>query len=172
MGVPVAPHPHQHLVMSVFRVWVCSGILKFAFPGAPGWVSWLSVNFGSGHHLVVCEFKPCVGLCADNSEPGVCCGFCVSLSLCAPAPFALCLSLKNKQTLKKFFFNLHFPDDYDVEHFFICLFAICIFFGEVSVKAFCLLFNQVEVLSVLCIFWMTVLYQLSFAKIFSHSVLS
>ena len=31
---------------------------------------------------------------------------------------------------------------YDVEHFFICLFAICmIFFGEVPVKVFCSFLN-------------------------------
>ena len=32
-------------------------------------------DFGSGHDLVVCEFEPCIGLCADSSEPGACFGF-------------------------------------------------------------------------------------------------
>ena len=48
--------------------------------GSVGWVS----DSGSGHDLTVREFKPCVGLCADSSEPGACFGFCVSLSLSAP----------------------------------------------------------------------------------------
>ena len=48
-----------------------------------GWAS----DFGSGHDLAVREFEPCVGLCADSSEPGACFGFCVSLSLfLCPAP--------------------------------------------------------------------------------------
>ena len=29
----------------------------------------LTLGFGSGHNLTVREFKPCVGLCADSSEP-------------------------------------------------------------------------------------------------------
>ena len=49
-------------------------------------------NFGSGHDLMVREFQPCVGLCADSSEPGACFGFCVFLFLC-PSP-AHALSLK------------------------------------------------------------------------------
>ena len=50
----------------------------------------------SGHDLVVREFEPRVGLCADSSEPGACFRFCVSLSLYAPPPLTLCMSLKNK----------------------------------------------------------------------------
>ena len=42
-------------------------------------------------------------LCADSSEPGACFRFCVSLSLSAPPPLALCLSLKYEQAFKKFF---------------------------------------------------------------------
>ena len=38
-------------------------------------------DFGSGHVLMVCEFEPCVGLCADSLESGACFGFCVSLSV-------------------------------------------------------------------------------------------
>ena len=61
---------------------------------------------GSGHDLVVCEFKPHVRSCADSSEPAACFEFCVSLSLC-PSPAhtlplpcscsaSLCLSKINK----------------------------------------------------------------------------
>lgn len=32
---------------------------------------------------------------------------------------------------------------YDMGHFFIHLFAICIFFGDLSVKIICLFFNQI-----------------------------
>ena len=59
--------------------------------GSVGWVS----DFSSGHDLEVCGFNPCVGLCADSSEPGVHFGFCVSLSL-SPSP-ACTLSFKNEQ---------------------------------------------------------------------------
>ena len=73
--------------------------------GAPGWLSQL--GFSSGHDLTARGFKPCVGLCADSSEPGASFGLClpfcpsptlthsVSLSLC-PSPRTLSLSLKNK----------------------------------------------------------------------------
>ena len=53
-----------------------------------------TVHFGSGHDLVVYEFEPRIGLCADGSEPGTCFGFCVSLALC-PSP-AHALFLNNK----------------------------------------------------------------------------
>ena len=46
--------------------------LKTDILGAPGWLSRLSVDFGSGHDLTVCELEPCMGLCADSSEPGAC----------------------------------------------------------------------------------------------------
>ena len=63
--------------------------------GSVGWTP----NFGSGHDLTVCGFKPRVRLCADSSDPGACFGFCVSLSLC-PSP-SCTLSLKNKKYFKK-----------------------------------------------------------------------
>ena len=63
-------------------------------PGAPGWLSQLSSDFGSGHDLTVREFEPHVRLYADNSEPGACFGFCVSLLL--PHAFLHSLSLKNE----------------------------------------------------------------------------
>ena len=53
--------------------------------------------------LVVCEFKPHVGLCADSWETGACFGFCLPLS--APPLFmlyfSLCLSKINKHKKKK-----------------------------------------------------------------------
>ena len=61
--------------------------------GPGGWAS----EFGSGHDLMVCEFKALIRLCADSSEPGACFGFCVSLSLC---PF-LSLSLSKIINIKK-----------------------------------------------------------------------
>ena len=71
------------------------GALKAAV-GAPGWRSQLSVRLQPGHDLAVREFEPRVGLRADGSEPGTCFRFCVSLSLSAPTPFMLCLSLSQK----------------------------------------------------------------------------
>ena len=50
-------------------------------------------DFGSGHDLMVCEFEPRIGLCADGSEPGARFGFCVSLSLCPSPVHALSLSV-------------------------------------------------------------------------------
>ena len=52
---------------------------------APGWLRQLSADFSSCGALMAGEFEPRVGLCADNSEPGACSGFCVSLSL-RPSP--------------------------------------------------------------------------------------
>ena len=53
-------------------------------------------DFGSGHDLAVCEFKPRFGLCAGSSEPAACFGFCVSLSALPLIVLYLSLSLKNK----------------------------------------------------------------------------
>ena len=58
--------------------------------GSVGYAS----NFGSGHDLMVCEFEPHVGLCADSSEPGACFRFCVSVSLCPVPTHTLSLSHK------------------------------------------------------------------------------
>ena len=57
--------------------------------GTVGWAS----DFISSHDLMVCEFKPCVGLCADSSEPGAYLGFCVFLSLCPSPTHTLSVSL-------------------------------------------------------------------------------
>ena len=51
-----------------------------------------TLDFSSGHDPAVRGYKPQVGLCADNSEPGARFGFCVSLS--APPPLVLCLYQK------------------------------------------------------------------------------
>ena len=58
-------------------------------------------NLDSSHDFTVPEFKPCVGLCADNSEPIACFGFCGSLSAPTLLVFSLSLSVNNKQTVKK-----------------------------------------------------------------------
>ena len=58
-------------------------------------------DFGSGHDLLVREFEPRVGLCADSSEPGTCFGFYVSLSLCPSPVHTVSLSLSKVSKLKK-----------------------------------------------------------------------
>ena len=55
-------------------------------------VGWAS-DFGPGHDLIVREFEPCLGLCADGSEPGAGFGFCVSSSLCPSHVHALSRSV-------------------------------------------------------------------------------
>jgi len=89
-------------------------------------------------------------------------------------------------------FNLHFPDSVWLGpsfhlfsfFFFFKLYIIVLvfpnikmnmFFGEISVKVFSLLFNQVicfliEFLSVLCIFWIIILYQVCVLQVFSLSL--
>ena len=70
-----------------------------------------------------------------------------------------------------FWCNLHFSDDiWYGGYFFFC--HVYIFVGEVSVKVFDpfysgFLFSYCWVLSVICIFWMIVLYQLCLLQIFS-----
>ena len=59
-----------------------------------------TLDFGSGHDLMVCGFEPYTGLCADSSEPGACFRFYVSLSLCPSPPCALSVSEINKKFLK------------------------------------------------------------------------
>ena len=55
-------------------------------------VGWTS-DFSSGYDLRVCEFQPCLRLCADSLEPGACFGLYVSLSLRPFPAHALSLSL-------------------------------------------------------------------------------
>ena len=92
---PLSPLPLPS-TLSLFSV------LKSVLLGCLGGsVSWAS-DFGSGHDLTVCEFKPHVGFCADSSEPGACFGFSVSLSLCPSPAHSLSLSVsKINKTLKK-----------------------------------------------------------------------
>ena len=79
--------------------------------GSVGWAADLS----SGHDLLVHEFEPRVGLCADSLEPGACFRFCVSLSLCISPTRTLSLSLKkkNKQYFlkkkEKIYLMIHCP---------------------------------------------------------------
>ena len=49
-------------------------------------------DFSPGHDLTVRGFEPCIGLCADGSEPGACFDFYVSLSLCPSPAHALSVS--------------------------------------------------------------------------------
>ena len=63
---------------------------------------YMTLSFDSGHDLTVCGFELHIGLCAESSGPGACFRFCVSLCLSAPPHLcSVCLSLKNKYTLKK-----------------------------------------------------------------------
>ena len=71
-------------------------LFKFIF-GAPGWVSRLNFDFGSSHDLIVREFEPQDVVCADNSEPGVCFRFCVSLSLHLSRSHSVSLTLSKKE---------------------------------------------------------------------------
>ena len=79
----------------------CQGILlKIQILGVPGWLCQLSIWLRLRSDLTIHEFKPCIGLCADSSEPGAHFGFCVSLSLWLSPTHTLSLSKINK-TLKK-----------------------------------------------------------------------
>ena len=52
-----------------------------------------TLDFSSGHDLAVCEFEPCIKLCADSTESA---GDSVSLSLYTSPALVCALSLKNK----------------------------------------------------------------------------
>ena len=61
-----------------------------------------ALNFGSGPDLTVHGFEPGTGLCAGSAEPAW--DFvCLSVSLSAPTPLALYLSLSKINKLKKNF---------------------------------------------------------------------
>ena len=53
----------------------------------------LTLDFGSGHDLMVHEFEPHVWLCTDSLEPGARFRFCISLTLCPSSTHACALSL-------------------------------------------------------------------------------
>ena len=60
-----------------------------------GWLSQLGA-FGSGHDLIVGEFKPRIGLCVDSAEPAL---DPLTSSFSAPPQFSLSLSLKKKHLI-------------------------------------------------------------------------
>ena len=83
---------------------LCQKVIRRCIPGVPGWLSWLSVTFSSGHDLKVHGFKPYIWLCVDSSEPRTCVRFCVSVTLCPFPAHALSLSvslLKINKNIKK-----------------------------------------------------------------------
>ena len=51
-------------------------------------VKLLTLDFGSGHDLMVCEIEPCIGLCTDSTEPTL--GLSLPLP---PSPHSSSLSL-------------------------------------------------------------------------------
>ena len=84
---------HQkNIVNNASREWAWAILLRCRFWGT--WVAQLvkplTLDFGSGHDLMVCAFKTGAGL------RGSCSGFSVSLSLSLPVPCSLSLYLKNK----------------------------------------------------------------------------
>ena len=71
-------------------------LLKYCLlPGAPGWLSGISADFGPGHDLTVHGSEHRVELCADSSEPGACLDS-VSPSLSLPHLHLLLISQNNK----------------------------------------------------------------------------
>ena len=61
--------------------------LQMHLGGSVGYAS----NFGSGHNLVVHEFEPHIGLCADSLEPAL-----DSVSTSLPLPYLHSLSVSQK----------------------------------------------------------------------------
>ena len=82
--------------------WVCNGFLEWCggsvhLKNTGPWGTWvaqsikrLTLDFGSGHDLTVCETGPRVGVCTDSSEPA---WDIPSLSLSLSLPLSLPLSL-------------------------------------------------------------------------------
>ena len=95
------------LIHSFREAWVARETDRFNFllsslllckserQGCPGGSVRQASDFGWGHDLAVCEFQPCVRLCADSSVHGACFGFCVSLSFPRSPSVSASLSLKN-----------------------------------------------------------------------------
>ena len=65
-------------------------------------VEQLTLGFGSGHDLTVCECEPLVGLCADSVEPAWD-SLSPSLSVSSSCACAISLSLKNQL---KYIYNI------------------------------------------------------------------
>ena len=70
--------------------------IRMHFPGAPGVAQSLKRRTSAQVMMSQSEFEPCIGLCADSSEPGARSGFCVSLSLCPSPTHTLSLSVSQK----------------------------------------------------------------------------
>ena len=75
-------------------------LLAKAYKNIGVWGAWvaqsvkhLTLDLGSGHDLMVHEFEPHIGLCADGSEPTWEC-LSLSLSLCLSLSLSLSLSQK------------------------------------------------------------------------------
>ena len=68
--------------------------------GAPGWLSWLSIQLLVLAQVMISQFmglSPASGSVLNTcSESGACFGFCVSFSVCPSPVHPLSLSLKNK----------------------------------------------------------------------------
>ena len=62
------------------------------------WVKCSTLDFGLGHDLMVPEFRPGIGLCADSAEPA---WDSVFPSLSAPFPFVCACVLSCLLSLKK-----------------------------------------------------------------------
>ena len=92
--LPMNSYPQCSLISFQLILHMVTIDLKNYTSGVPGWVSWLSIQLY--HNLMVHEFEPHIGLCADSSDPGACFGFCVSLSLCLSLHHSLSLCLSQK----------------------------------------------------------------------------
>ena len=82
--------PHSLKVFNATELYAYKQLRWGRLGGSVGSAS----DFGSGHDLPVRAFEPCIGLCADVSEPGARFGFCVSFSLCPSPIHALSLPQK------------------------------------------------------------------------------
>ena len=70
--------------------------LKIGRIGAPGWLSRLSIDFGSGHDLMVHGFEPRMSSSVLTAQSLESASDSVSPSLSAPPHFTHSLSLKSK----------------------------------------------------------------------------
>ena len=96
------------LTMSaVFHVGMNLLKMIWNFTGCLGGSVSKASDFGSGGDLTACEFQPCVGLCADSSEPGDSFWFCVLLSLCPSPAHACTLSLSNNNNNNNMIWNFN-----------------------------------------------------------------
>ena len=73
----------------LFKMLPFQKLICFAVPGWFSWLKHLTLDFGSSHDVIVCEFESHVGLCADSVEPAW-------DSLSFPLSLPLCPSRMNK----------------------------------------------------------------------------